>query len=267
MVYFTCKVCRTALSADDRYAGQMMQCPTCRSAQRVPGEPVGAATAATAGGRSTATGSPAHPPRAPQLTRPDRATPLGRRYGFSCPYCSSRLEATESLAATEGQCPTCGSEITIPILDKYGRLIDPKTRQIIRPDPHPVHAYAAAGARAPKVVRLSDGSQHIQCPRCGAYTSISGNNCRQCGMPFTMEGTTADAVGASNGFCVASLVIGILSIPGACTMILPVLAIVLGVVGYNQAASSQEGSGKGLAVAGICCGAVGGAIAAMMILV
>jgi hypothetical protein len=30
------------------------------------------------------------------------------------------------------------------ILDRYGRLIDPVTKQIIKPDPHR-HAYAAAG--------------------------------------------------------------------------------------------------------------------------
>jgi hypothetical protein len=41
------------------------------------------------------------------------------------------------MAAQEGQCPTCGNNITIPILDRYGRLIDPKTRQIIKQDPHP----------------------------------------------------------------------------------------------------------------------------------
>src|SRR5213079_3653291 len=80
----------------------------------------------------------------------------GKRYGFNCGYCSSRLEATESMAAQEGQCPTCGNQITIPILDRYGRLIDPKTRLIIKQDPHPVHAYAAAGDRAPAILRAKD---------------------------------------------------------------------------------------------------------------
>ena len=91
----------------------------------------------------------------------------GKRYGFNCGYCSSRLEATEAMAAQEGQCPTCGNNITIPILDRYGRLIDPKTRQIIKQDPHPVHAYAAAGERAPLILRAKDGKQTIKCPRCG----------------------------------------------------------------------------------------------------
>ena len=63
------------------------------------------------------------------------------------------------MAAQEGQCPTCGNNITIPILDRYGRLIDPKTRQIIKQDPHPVHAYAAAGERAPQILRGPMGSR------------------------------------------------------------------------------------------------------------
>ena len=41
------------------------------------------------------------------------------------------------MAAQDGQCPTCGNNITIPILDRYGRLIDPKTRQIISRIPTP----------------------------------------------------------------------------------------------------------------------------------
>src|SRR5688500_569108 len=73
-----------------------------------------------------------------------------RRYGFNCQYCSSRLEATTAMAGQEGHCPTCGNTIIIPILDRYGRLIDPMTGKVIKQDPHPVHAYAAAGDPAPK---------------------------------------------------------------------------------------------------------------------
>jgi hypothetical protein len=184
-----------------------------------------------------------------------------RRYGFNCAYCSSRLEATESMAATEGTCPTCGKTIVIPILDRYGRLIDPNTQQVIKQDPHPVHAYAAAGERAPKIVRRPDGSQWIQCTRCPAQSPITSNNCSKCGMPFTMEGTTAEAAGANNGFCVTSLVLGIISIPAFCTVIVPVLAIVFGIIGYSQVSKSGvEGGGKGMAMAGMICGGVGLAI-------
>jgi hypothetical protein len=186
----------------------------------------------------------------------------GRRFGFNCGYCSSRLEANEGMSGQEGQCPTCGNSIVIPILDRYGRLIDPMTGKIIKPDPHPVHAYAAAGERAPRILRSDDGRQSIMCPRCQALSPISANNCKSCGMPFTMEGTTLEAAGTSNGFCVASLVLGIIGIPAFCAVLPPVLAIVFGVIGYNQVTKSgAEGGGKGMAIAGIICGVIGMGIA------
>src|SRR5437867_515265 len=272
MVVFPCHVCRTQLSADDAQAGQLVRCPTCLTTLRVPAPQnqatsasvavgafagVGAGAAGSAGG---ATGTIAPPPRShygtATLGAPRRS--VGKRYGFNCGYCSSRLEANESMAAQEGQCPTCGNNITIPILDRYGRLIDPKTRQNIKQDPRPGHAYAAAGERAPVIHRAKDGKQQIRCPRCQGTSPISANNCKGCGMPFTMEGTTLEAAGASNGFCVASLVLGIIGLPAFCIGIPALLAIIFGIIGYNQvSASGVENSGKGMAIAGIVCGVIG----------
>lgn len=251
MIAFVCHVCRTSLTAQDAQAGQLVRCPTCLTTLRVP-----AATQTARGAAVAERVSHASPPP-PPLGAPQRAGG-GKRYGFNCGYCSSRLEATESMGGQEGQCPTCGNNITIPILDRYGRLIDPKTRQIIKQDPHPVHAYAAAGERAPVIQRQPDGKQSIKCPRCGGMSPITANNCKACGMPFTMEGTTLEAAGTSNGFCVAALVLGIIGLPAGCALIPPVLAIVFGVIGYNQVTRSGiESSGKGMAIAGIICGAIG----------
>jgi DNA-directed RNA polymerase subunit RPC12/RpoP len=280
MVVFPCHVCRTDLSAEDAQAGQLVRCPNCLTTLKVPGHANDQAAAAlasmTAGagvGASPQGGygapgvqfSPPRPPMGPAGAWGGGFTsrPAGKRYGFNCGYCSSRLEATESMAAQEGQCPTCGNNITIPILDRYGRLIDPKTRQIIKQDPHPVHAYAAAGERAPQIVRANDGKQVIRCPRCGGGSPITSNNCKGCGMPFTMEGTTLEAAGTSNGFCVASLVLGIIGlIP--CTFCIPsVLALIFGIIGYNQT-NKSEGGGKGMAIAGLIMAVLGFIIVALV---
>lgn len=167
------------------------------------------------------------------------------------------------MSGQEGQCPTCGNSITIPIRDRYGRLIDPKTRQIIKQDPHPVHAYAAAGDRAPAILRASDGTRTIRCSRCHAISPITADNCtnKSCGMPFTMEGTNADLSGAANGFCVASLVLGIIGLVTFCLPLPAVLAIILGAIGYNQ--TSKDGadtSGRKFAIAGMILGGVGALI-------
>jgi DNA-directed RNA polymerase subunit RPC12/RpoP len=276
MIVFPCHVCRTDLSAEDAQAGQLVRCPSCLTTLRVPGVAGEMAAAALAsapvGAGATAGGQPsgALAPPGPPVTGPGAwggapGRPAGKRYGFNCGYCSSRLEATEAMAAQEGQCPTCGNNITIPILDRYGRLIDPKTRQIIKQDPHPVHAYAAAGERAPQILRSPDGKQAIRCPRCGGGSPITANNCKGCGMPFTMEGTTLEAAGSSNGFCVASLVLGIIGlIP--CTFAIPsALSLIFGIIGYNQIGKAGgQGGGKGMAVAGMIMAVLGGVIAFMV---
>lgn len=187
----------------------------------------------------------------------------GRRYGFNCPWCSSRLEAVGNQGGSKGECPTCGTTITIPILDRYGRLIDPDTGKIVKPDPHPVHAYAAAGERAPQIIKQGNGLRGIQCSRCKTVNPITSDVCRSCGMPFTMEGTTHDPA-ANNGWSVASLVLGIIGIP-ACMVVVPAaLAIILGIIGYNRAASGEVG-GKGMAITGIILGVIGAAIGVLSI--
>jgi DNA-directed RNA polymerase subunit RPC12/RpoP len=265
MMVFECNICRTALSAEESQAGQLVRCPKCLTTLRVPamqrelagaGVGGGAAGAGAGGaGRSTAF------QRGTGTTLGTSGRAAGRRFGFNCGYCSSRLEATENQSGQEGQCPTCGNSIVIPILDRYGRLIDPMTGKIIKPDPHPVHAYAAAGERAPRILRSNDGKQNIVCPRCQAMSPIAANNCKSCGMPFTMEGTTLEASGTSNGFCVASLVLGIISLPAFCAVIPAVLAVIFGIIGYNQVSKSgAEGGGKGMAIAGVICGVASGVI-------
>jgi DNA-directed RNA polymerase subunit RPC12/RpoP len=269
MLYFNCNVCRASLSADEQQAGQLVRCPNCLSTMNVPSDAAVPAGAAAAGDADLL------PPRSPPPPPPRRQTTVhntnaggGRRYGFNCVYCSSRLEAVESMAAQEGQCPTCGSEITIPILDRYGRLIDPVTKEILKPDPHPVHAYAAAGERAPKIDRLPDGSQTIRCAKCGRSSPITSNSCKHCGMPFTMEGTTPQAAGTSNGFAVASLVLGIIGVPFSCSVIVPALAVIFGIVALVQigGGKAEGSSGKGLAIGGIACGAIGLFISARVFL-
>ena len=87
-------------------------------------------------------------------------------------------------------------------------------------------------------------------------------------MPFTMEGTTLEASGTNNGFCVASLVLGIIGLPALVIVIPSVLAIIFGVVGLKQIASpdSSTRGGRGMAIAGIVCGAIACCIAATMYL-
>ncbi|HEX8325640.1 MAG TPA: DUF4190 domain-containing protein [Tepidisphaeraceae bacterium] len=276
MIYFQCKLCHTQLSAQDEQADQQVRCPNCMAAVTVPAaarEAVAvtsvAATSGAAEGSAADSGeiaiAPPKPRPAPPAVPPRRPpTQYGKRYGFNCVYCSSRLEATETMAGHEGQCPTCGNAIVIPILDRYGRLIDPVTKQIIKQDPHPVHAYAAAGERAPAIIRTEDGKQQIVCNKCRRPSPITANNCKNCGMPFTMEGTAPEAGGGGSGFATASLVLGIIGVPFGCTVIVPLLAIVFGCVALSR--GGEANAGRGQAIAGIVCGVVGLGIAVLVYL-
>lgn len=59
----------------------------------------------------------------------------------------------------------------------------------------------------------------------------------------------------TNGMSIASLVLGILSIP-CCSIFLPaVLALIFGFVGINQIKNDQSQKGRGMAIAGISLGA------------
>ena len=255
MIFFQCKVCRTSLSAQENQEGQQVRCPNCMAAVTVP---VMTREAVAAG----VTETPPPPVSNRPAPLPKGGSNYGRRYGFNCAYCSSRLEATEGMAGQEGQCPTCGNAIVIPILDRYGRLIDPVTKQIIKQDPHPVHAYAAAGERAPAILREEDtGKQIIVCNKCKRPSPITANNCKHCGMPFTMEGTAPEAAGNASGFSVASLVLGIIGIPFGCTIVVPLLAVIFGAVAIVQSNRTPDvPTGRGQAIAGLICGLVGMAI-------
>lgn len=250
MPEFDCNTCGTRLKAADGQAGKLVRCPRCKNTMSVPsGDAVAEAQLA---------GTPSPGPRAGIIPPGIAAAGGGRRYGFNCQYCSSRLEANTAMAGQEGHCPTCGNTIVIPILDRYGRLIDPMTGNVIKQDPHPVHAYAAAGERAPRILRDDAGAQFIACPRCGTTNTIGANNCKNCGMPFTMEGTTLEAAGSSNGFATASLVLGIIGLPAFCAIIPSLLAIIFGAIALQQTGrEGSSGGGRGLAIAGLLCGIAG----------
>jgi hypothetical protein len=147
----------------------------------------------------------------------------------------------------------------IPILDSRGRLIDPTSGQVIKQDPHPVHAYAAAGHKAPQIAATATGERYIKCPRCARHNALSSNNCLGCGLPFTMEGTAGDSISGTNSWAVASLVLGIVTMAGGCVFGIPsILAIVFGLMALRTThQATGQSSGQGLAIAGMILGAVG----------
>ncbi len=183
------------------------------------------------------------------------AEPRGRKFSFRCLRCSSILEASASQCGSTARCPSCDALFTVPPVDPdtggAARDADPGEDGEL---PAPVHAYAAAGANAPRIIRHDDDRLEIECPRCSNRSPVIADNCVRCGLPFTMEGATGRASSDSSSGTVA-LALGIIALVcGFCPIvgIIPgIAAIILGARGLNRPGYRRH------AIAGLCLGIAG----------
>ncbi|NLF30663.1 MAG: DUF4190 domain-containing protein [Planctomycetes bacterium] len=218
-----CPHCGRSIGIMAVQIGRPMTCPHCRQRFQV-GQP------------SAAAGQFAH----------------GSLFTFRCDLCQSRLEAYTGMVGRRGQCPTCGAQFTVPPPAERARRIGGTEAETEYSQP--VHAFAAAGDKAPQIVTLPSGQKAIQCPRCKTANAVDRNNCRRCAAPFTLEGSEPQA--PSGGLGTAALVLGILGIPLYRILIPSILAIVFGGLGVR---TDDEGRprGRGPAVAGLVLGILG----------
>lgn len=169
----------------------------------------------------------------PSLVKP-RASNL-RWFHFRCLRCGSVLEAREDQCNRTGRCPTCEGMFVVPAMDpRTGRAVGHADPGDDGENPTPVHAYAAAGHKAPRILREADDRLLIECPRCSARMEIRADVCQTCGLPFTMEGIhSRPTVEGEQG--VGALVLGMLSLPmgicGGVGLVPGGLAIAAGIMG------------------------------------
>lgn len=199
------------------------------------------------------------PPQIVELAEPAVGDRL-IRFTFTCQRCASILEASSNLVRKSGRCPTCGAVFTIPEVDfRTGLATGPA---VVKDDgqlPTPMHAYATAGQKAPKIVRLPNGEQVIVCPRCTKNLPVDADTCPSCGIPFTMEGAASMAAAGpsrDNSMAGLSLTLGILSLLLFCLPILGPIAIGFGIGGFRRSQKLPNQQGRGMAIGGIACGIV-----------
>ncbi len=208
-----CPHCGQAVRARRDWTGRDVQCAHCGGVLRVP--------------------------EAPPDGRPvEGLRPLAarrERFNFACPRCDSLLESHTGMSGQSGRCPTCNVRLIIPFLDRsHGRVDAAPVLDTDAQDPTPLHAYAASGARAPRIQRLPDGACEIECPRCAARAEITANACGRCGLPFTLEGmaTGGPPAGATAG--TGALVLGILALPASVLFVPGLCAVALGLLALFQ---------------------------------
>ena len=215
----TCPNCRKAVSAAPEHAGRTVACPFCAAHFVI----------------SANDGTVALRP-----TQPIHHLNASVSFTFACTRCTSILEGDSRQSGQTGVCPSCGATFSVPAVDKQtGLPIGTVKIEDDGQNPTPVHAYANAGERAPKIKRLPNGNTVIVCPRCTAHMPIEANLCTACGIPFTIEGASqvARTQPVSHGFAALGLSLGILAIPSMawCAPILSPLAVFFGILGLRAA--------------------------------
>jgi predicted RNA-binding Zn-ribbon protein involved in translation (DUF1610 family) len=234
-----CPACRKAITITPELVGKLMACPHCACHFSLPAE-----------GEKPSIIRPSNTP-----VRPSAAMV---KFTFSCTRCGSILEARGEQCGQLGRCPTCGGVFTVPAVDPHTGLAGgPAAVADDGQLPTPMHAYATAGTKAPKIKRLESGEQVILCPRCGRDMPVDVNTCRSCGMPFTMEGAAQimEAGPITNNLAPIALTLGILSLPTFCLPILGPAAVIAGWLALRRArVLGPIGAGRSMAIAGMICG-------------
>lgn len=105
-----------------------------------------------------------------------------------------------------------------------------------------MHAYAASGQDAPRIVRRGGDVLEIECARCRASNSIDAHHCRACGVPFTMEGVTVRGRSLRSDLGTLSVLLGFLSIPLAMLLVVGIAAVVLGIASFARSGRLQPGA-------------------------
>lgn len=232
-----CPRCKAAVTVSDELRGRVMACPHCAVHFTV--------------GQS----GPAFPVAAPAVHLPG-GRPL-QRFTFACARCASILEAEQRYCGTMGRCPTCGGVFTIPHVDARTGL--PTSSAVVADDgqlPTPMHAYATAGAKAPKIVRNDAGESVIVCPRCEQHSDLDANQCALCGTPFTIEGAESvlERGRPADGLATAALTISLL---GICIPFAGLLGVGLALVSLMRGRDrGPAGARNTMALAGLIVGLI-----------
>lgn len=191
------------------------------------------------------------------------------RFTFACIRCGCLLEAHAGMCGEQARCPTCGGDFIIPQVDpRTGIALGSAAPADDGQLPTPMHAYAAAGTRAPKIERDETGEPYIVCPRCQRHMPIEANLCTICGIPFTIEGaaTVTKTTSPLQIISTWALTTGVLALLSSCVPALGLLSIGLGCLAIRRARRrSIPAAAAGLpkAWAGIILGSVSLALFAL----
>lgn len=225
-----CIRCDRPMFARPEWIGWEVECPYCHSVVRVP--------EASDDGLPTRSTGPNLSPR--------------KYFNFPCPRCESLLEGHTGMCGHSAVCPTCAARMIVPHVKRGGAPMDAELLDDDTVETAPLHAYAASGYSAPKIVQRGDESV-IECPRCGAHNAIDANHCRACEAPFTMDGAQTMPKARSDSLGTTAVVCGVFGLLMAPIFIPGLLAVWFGLQSMLQ--SGQLGRARA-GLIGLCMGVI-----------
>jgi hypothetical protein len=182
-------------------------------------------------------------------------------YYLVCLCCRSRLEVAAGLAGQACKCPTCGVGFVVPEESRLkGSRGEPVAVGEVLEERIAPHAYAAAGGMAPEVVEDNSGKAMVRCRRCGTMGEIDANVCESCGIPFTIEAGTIEPALPVDGWAIASVVLGALSLAAQYHPGLAAVAVLTGLVAMRRLHLKYGGLQRVAAWSGMALGGLSTAL-------
>ena len=123
-----------------------------------------------------------------------------------------------------------------------------------------MHAYAASGTQAPRIIESEGSEPLIECRRCGTRNPITADSCSGCRVPFTMDAAPVSASSTQERRADAALVLSLISLP-LCQFLVPAaLAVLFAVSSRDWAAGRMPTTGVAALLIGLLSLAMGFAI-------
>jgi DNA-directed RNA polymerase subunit RPC12/RpoP len=227
-----CLRCDRPVLVWDKWIGREVRCPHCSSTLQVPIPP---------------------PDDSPVRANPPSMAPR-RAFNFACPRCGALLESHTGMCGQNARCPTCAAQLVVPFVNPRSGM--PDRAQLLETevtDPTPLHAYAASGHQAPRIIHHGDDEPVIECPRCNAHSPMDADSCNACGAPFTLEGAQTMQKLRFTRESIAALVLGLIALPLAPIFIPGMIAVALAWRSIRDSAGMRA---PPLAIAGLILGTI-----------
>ncbi len=171
-----------------------------------------------------------------------------------CRNCGRILRAPDDAVGRRAKCPECAAVVVVT--DDAGEAddeLDDFFNSALTPIEEPRHFDERRESTG-----YGDHRDERPCPVCGEFVKTRAIRCRFCGESLR-ESRHARAGDESEGFAIASMVLGIISLVLFClfpiSVPLALLAVLFAVIEMTKARREQRRR-SGMAIAGLVCGVI-----------